>query len=658
MEQETELHMNAEAGAVPELHIDAEAGGAGVELSSEAQPQPERQREKLDTDGLVPGLVADLQDEAVDDSDVQYFGSVPKGDVIPGCLSLADAETAVVWALMVGLGYACLWCLFQEAAEPGGWLFTLLAVFGSGTVGGMIFSRIPLGSVKMPGLVGMLVLGFVIRNAWPAINEGNDKKINSSLRNLALAIIMIKAGLGLPLDNLMKLKWTMAFLSTVPAFIEATAVCLISMALFDFDIKWGYMLGFMLADVSPAVTVPLLGKFMALGRSRKNGVPDILLFGGALNSVFAICCYGIVQGFNFSGSGTPIYEVIIRGIGDVIGGVFSGWLTGYIICKVGKNQSSFIKFSLTFVMGTMQIFAYKQDPIKTSGGNALATLIMALTIANESLGGWPKEHFEGMEGMFKLVWSLVGECTLFSLLGASMSKDDLGGETVLKGLVVIYGALIFRAAAAVATVSLGTTMDGMQWTVKEKIFTAITWCPKATVQAALSAVAITYVIENPAEFSCVVGNTTTTDCDTYKTAYQNATDLKTIAILSIIATAPLFAAAMDWGGHNLLTAPEDEEIDNDQDKQEHLENFPVRQPDDLPVLAIIDHRAVGADDLSGPESAVPAKATTLTMRERLKTSPTPYQEKSTRRVRQQSVFTTSSVVSAPSGGHYIQSTHF
>ena len=35
MEQETELHMNAEAGAVPELHIDAEAGGAGVELSSE-----------------------------------------------------------------------------------------------------------------------------------------------------------------------------------------------------------------------------------------------------------------------------------------------------------------------------------------------------------------------------------------------------------------------------------------------------------------------------------------------------------------------------------------------------------------------------------------------------------------------------------------------
>ena len=73
--------------------------------------------------------------EPVNDSNVQYFGSVSKGDVIPGCLSLADAETAVVWALMIGLGYACLWCLFQEAAEPGGWLFTLLAVFGSGTVG-------------------------------------------------------------------------------------------------------------------------------------------------------------------------------------------------------------------------------------------------------------------------------------------------------------------------------------------------------------------------------------------------------------------------------------------------------------------------------------------------------------------------------------------
>jgi hypothetical protein len=158
-----------------------------------------------------------------------------------------------------------------------------------------------------------------------------------------------------------------------------------------------------------------------------------------------------------------------------------------------------------------------------------------------------------MEAYFKQIWSQVGECMLFSLLGASMSIDDLGGDTVGKGIGIIYISLIFRALAAILAVHFTTN-----WTFKEKIFTAITWCPKATVQAALSSVAITYVEDNPTEF-CASGlsGTACTDDQGYKDAHQNGTDLKTIAILSIIATAPLFAALMDWGGYVLLDEPEE-----------------------------------------------------------------------------------------------------
>jgi len=455
-------------------------------------------------------------------------------------------QTCIVAALGVGLGYLAIWCMFDKgdgkgnAAEPGegGWLFTLLIVYLFGTIGGMIFRRIEIKGTKMPGLVGMLVGGFLIRNIWPAVDEGHDKKLDSTLRNIALAIILIRAGLGLSLKSLMDLKWTMAALSTLPAVAEATVAMALTMPIFGFSVEWGFMTGFILADVSPAVTVPLLLKFQEEGYGAKKGIPSILLAGGAFNSVFAITCYGVVQGFNFSGSGTPIWETILRGVMDVIGGVLCGVLAGWIICNVSSKLNTYYRFTITFVFALVLIFALKEDPIKSTGGNALAVLVMGLTIANL----WPDAEFEGMKAVFNMVWTFVGECALFSLLGASLSVAMLDGETVGLGLLIIFTALLIRAIIAVAVVSIGT-----DWAVKDRIFTAITWCPKATVQAALSGVALDYVREHPDEF---------TPISEYNDAESKAQRLKTIAILSIIATAPLFAALMDWGGYNLLEPPE------------------------------------------------------------------------------------------------------
>jgi hypothetical protein len=107
------------------------------------------------------------------------------------------------------------------------------------------------------------------------------------------------------------------------------------------------------------------------------------------------------------------------------------------------------------------------------------------------------------------------------------------------------------------------------WNNKEKLFTAITWCPKATVQAALSTVALEYVHAHAAEFG---GKGSAS----YLEAESWATKLKTVAILSIIATAPLFAALMDWGGYNLLqpsvepVAPAPNGILVLQSKEEHV----------------------------------------------------------------------------------------
>eukprot|EP00658_Telonema_sp_P-2_P009585 TRINITY_DN13575_c0_g1_i9.p1 TRINITY_DN13575_c0_g1~~TRINITY_DN13575_c0_g1_i9.p1 ORF type:complete len:529 (+),score=151.76 TRINITY_DN13575_c0_g1_i9:162-1748(+) len=450
-------------------------------------------------------------------------------------------EELLLYGMLLVFGYFALWAIFQEKAEPGsqGWVFSLVVVYIGGTLGGAAVSKM---SKRVPVLVGMLVAGFAIRNAIPVVNDGMDKDVSSKLRGVALAVIMIRAGLGLSLADLMRLKYTMAIMSTVPALVEAGVVAGLAVALFGYEPLWGFMLGFVLADVSPAVTVPLLLKFQEEGKGSNKGIPSILLAASSLNSVFAICMYGVFQGLNFSGSGTPVWETAVRGIAEVVGGVLVGILSGLIITLTAGKFVPSLQFALTASFGAACIFGPKLDPVKMGGGGALAALIMGLTIANR----WSKTQYEGMQAMFSVLWSSVGQTMLFSLLGASITVDQLTPSVVGKGLGIIAIGLIFRAVAAVLSVS------GTDWNLKEKIFTAITWCPKATVQAALSTVALDYVEDNPAEFNGV-------GISTYNDAHDDAETLLTVAVLSIIATAPLFAFLMDWSGSVHLYQPPPEE---------------------------------------------------------------------------------------------------
>lgn len=80
------------------------------------------------------------------------------------------------------------------------------------------------------------------------------------------------------------------------------------------------------------------------------------------------------------------------------------------------------------------------------------------------------------------------------------------------------------------------------WNFWERGFAAITWCPKATVQAALSTVALDYVEDN---ISLWTGQE---EIDQLRRARQ----LFVVAVLSIILTAPLFAVIMSWAGRTWL----------------------------------------------------------------------------------------------------------
>ena len=54
-----------------------------------------------------------------------------------------------------------------------------------------------------------------------------------------------------------------------------------------------------------------------------------------------------------------------------------------------------------------------------------------------------------MEGIYKWAWTNVGQLFLFSLLGCSISKNDMTGSTVGYGLIIIFVSLIARSIGQV-----------------------------------------------------------------------------------------------------------------------------------------------------------------------------------------------------------------
>lgn len=71
---------------------------------------------------------------------------------------------------------------------------------------------------------------------------------------------------------------------------------------------------------------------------------------------------------------------------------------------------------------------------------------------------------------------------LFGLVGASVSLDEVADNAIVLayGCIILSIGLIFRLPSAYLS-CLRTNL-----TNKEKMFVAISWIPKATVQAALS----------------------------------------------------------------------------------------------------------------------------------------------------------------------------
>merc|ERR1712046_153808 len=197
-------------------------------------------------------------------------------------------------------------------------------------------------------------------------------------------------------------------------------------------------------------------------------------------------------------------------------------------------------------MGAMlTLFGFKQ--IGMSGGGTLAVLMMGTTIHN-SLSEEELETVEKPVGsILGAAWSNCGAVLLFTLLGASLDASKLSPQLVGMGVLLVVLGLVGRSITLFFTLFLFP-----QWGVKEKL-SMVSWCPKATVQAALATAALDFI-------TVQIKAGVFAENDPVVLQYlDNAMVILTTAILSIIMTAPLFAVLMLQLAPRLLDDDREEE---------------------------------------------------------------------------------------------------
>lgn len=368
--------------------------------------------------------------------------------------------------------------------------------------------------IKLPSLLGMLIIGIVLGPYVLNLLDDSILGISAELRKIALIIILTRAGLGLDLSGLKKIGRPAVLMCFVPASFELIGMILLAPKLMGLTVLEAAIMGAVLAAVSPAVIVPRMVKLMDEGYGVNEGIPQLILAGASVDDVYVIVLFSTFVGM-MQGEGASILKFVNIPISIFLGiaiGLLIGVLLAYFFKKMHIRDTSkvLIILSISFLLVVMEDKLL--TPITFSALIAIMFIGIGLQKKRETVA-------KRLSVKYGKLW-VAAEVFLFVLVGATVNIGYLG-KVGVKALIVIIGALVFRMFGVFVCL-LGTSLKR-----KERLFTMLAYTPKATVQAAIGGIPLAL------GFTC--GDL-----------------VLTVAVLAIVLTAPLGAFAIDLSYKKLL----------------------------------------------------------------------------------------------------------
>lgn len=378
---------------------------------------------------------------------------------------------------------------------------------------------------KIPRIIGMLVTGILLGPCVLNWLSESILGISSELRQMALIIILLKAGLSLNLADLKKVGRPALMMSCVPASFEILAFVIFAPAILHISRVEAAVMGAVLGAVSPAVVIPRMVQLMETKYGTDQRIPQMIMAGASCDDIFVIVLFSTFT--NMAQGGSAHVADFINIPVSILLGIALGAVAGYglsLFFETAYAKEHYVRNSMKVILilgmsfFLMSVETWLKGKVSVSG--LLAVVSMAAVIRIKCI---PKVSKRLSEKFGKL-W-IAAEVILFVLVGAAVDIRYTM-QAGIAAVLMIFVGLMFRAVG-VSLCMLGTKLNK-----KERLFCVIAYLPKATVQAAIGSV--------PLAMGLPCGQI-----------------VLSVAVLAILIAAPLGAAGMDLTYDKLLVRSED-----------------------------------------------------------------------------------------------------
>lgn len=381
-------------------------------------------------------------------------------------------------------------------------LRSLALIFLVGLLIGSIFNKL-----KLPSLLGMIITGMILSPYALNLLDPSIMGISADLRQVALVVILTRAGLSLNIEDLKKVGRPAILMCFVPACFEIVGVILIAVPLLGVSVTEAAIMGSVLAAVSPAVVVPRMLRIMEEGYGVKKSIPQLILAGASVDDVFVIVLFTAFTSIESGGEVSPMSFVQIPI--SILLGVALGLVCGLALIWFFKKFHMRDSVKLLIFLSISFLLIELQNELE---GIVPISGLLAIMSMGVALYKWYNVLAVRLSSKYNKLW-VAAEILLFVLVGATVDLNYVATAGLLSVYVVVF-AMMFRMAGVFCCL-LKTKLDK-----KERGFCMVAYTPKATVQAAIGGI--------PLSMGLACGN-----------------QVLALAVIAILITAPFGAICID-----------------------------------------------------------------------------------------------------------------
>jgi NhaP-type Na+/H+ or K+/H+ antiporter len=363
-------------------------------------------------------------------------------------------------------------------------------------------------------LTGILLGPYALNLISPSLLS-----ISVELRQIALVIILLRAGLALNIDDLRKVGRPAILMCFVPAVFEMAGMMLIAPRLLGISLIDAAVLGAVVAAVSPAVIVPKMLFLIENKTGTRKSIPQMIMAGGSVDDVFVIVLFTVFATLSKTGDVSAVSLVQIPVA--ILSGLALGIGVGVGLTWYFKAYHMRDSIKVLIMMSVAFLFLGLEEVLK--GKVPVSGLLAVMAMGATLLTRYPVLA-RRISPKYSKLW-VAAEIMLFVLVGATVDVRYAAAAGLAAVAVVLF-ALLFRMAGVYFSM-LRTSLNQ-----KERLFCMIAYIPKATVQAAIGSLPLAMGL-------------------------PGGKIILTVAVVAILITAPLGAFGIDISYKKLLEQEDD-----------------------------------------------------------------------------------------------------